>query len=53
MGRRVGNLLGASLFLTPYLLRYKLIPGSEAIWALNPLAIFAIFWLLLYMLGHK
>ena len=53
MGRRVGYLLGASLFLTPYLLRYKLIPGSEAIWALNPLALFAIFWLLLYMLGHK
>lgn len=53
MGRRVGYLLGASLFLTPYLLRYKLIPGSEAVWALNPLAIFAFFWLLLYMLGHK
>ena len=53
MGRRVGYLLGASLFLTPYLLRYKLIPGSEAVWALNPLAVFAFFWLLLYMLGHK
>ena len=53
MGRRVGYLLGASLFLTPYLLRFKLIPGSEAVWAVNPLAIFAIFWLLLYMLGHK
>lgn len=53
MGRRVGYLLGASLFLTPYLLRHKLIPGSEAVWALNPLAVFAFFWLLLYMLGHK
>lgn len=53
MGRRVGYLLGASLFLTPYLLRFRLIPGSEAIWAMNPLAIFAVFWLLLYMLGHK
>lgn len=53
VGKRVGILIAFGLFATPYLLRHKLIPGSEAIWAINPVAFLTVAWLLLYMLGHK
>lgn len=45
--------IALGLFVAPYLLRHKLIPGSEAVWALNPVVLLTVAWLLLYMLGHK
>lgn len=45
--------IALGLFVAPYLLRHKLIPGSEAVWALNPVVLLTVAWLLLYMLGQK
>lgn len=53
VGRRAGMFIALGLFVAPYLLRHKLIPGSEAVWALNPVVLLTVAWLLLYMLGHK
>lgn len=53
VGKRAGIFIALGLFATPYLLRHRLIPGSEAVWALNPLVLLTVAWLLLYMLGHK
>ena len=53
VGKRAGVLIALGLFFTPYLFRHKLIPGSEAVWAVNPVVLLTIAWLLLYMLGHK
>lgn len=53
VGKRAGILIALGLFATPYLFRHKLIPGSEAVWAVNPVVLLTVAWLLLYMLGHK
>lgn len=53
VGRRAGIFIALGLFATPYVLRHRIIPGSEAVWALNPLVLLSVAWLLLYMLGHK